>query len=163
MTTQHVTDQGPFSSLEQAIDADCRAYRGGHTAVCATLNQPYAAFQKRLSSAYPDHHLHADDVARVVELTRGPAVRDWFEQVYGVISYQPVPVPELSDALKAMADKCSMEAQFFASLRDGIADNVWRPHEVARLQAHANDLIRQIKGIVLGARNAMVEEDEVHG
>ena len=63
------------------------------------LGEPYGPFQKRLSGAYPDHHLRPDDLARVVELVRGPAVRKWFEQVYGVVSYQPVPVPAKARAM----------------------------------------------------------------
>ena len=103
MRIDPLRDAGPVRTLEQAIDRDCRDMRGSLTAVCAILNEPYDAFQKRLSVSYPSHHLHAPDVERVIELVRGDAVRQWFERVYGVVCYQPMAVPATQDALLAFA------------------------------------------------------------
>ena len=77
MRIDPLRDAGPVRTLEQAIDRDCRDMRGSLTAVCAILNEPYDAFQKRLSVSYPSHHLHAPDVERVIELVRGDAVRQY--------------------------------------------------------------------------------------
>lgn len=155
------TDAGPLRPLEAAIDEDCRAFRGGHTAVCAILDQPYGPFQKRLSCAYPEHHLHADDVARVVELVRGPAVRAWFEQVYGMTCYAPVPVPATQDAMQALGKLLAKEAEFVGSLASGAADSRWEPHEVVDLETHGYALIAKLLGIMAGARQAMEGAD--HG
>lgn len=159
MRTDPTRDVGPELSLEQAIDRDCRDFRGGLTAVCAIMGKPYDSFQKRLSVSHPENHLCVRDFEQFLELVRGPAVSRALDRLQGRISYQPVPVESLPDALKAMADKCSQEALFFSSLRDGVADSVWRPHEVARLEAHGDDLIRTIKGIMAGARRAVVVDD----
>ncbi len=155
MTHQHDDNSGPLVSLKAAVDADTRdAIRGGQTAVCALLNKPYGAFQKRLSLAYPEHHLNADDLACVVELVRGPAVRTWFEQVYGVVSYRPVPVPATRDAMQALGQLLAKEGEFVASLAGGAGDGVWEPHEVAKLDACGFALISNLLAIMAGARQA---------
>jgi len=155
-------EHGPLTTLEAAIDRDAReAIRGGHKAVCAILEEPYGPFQKRLSCSYPDHHLHADDVERVIALVQGPAVLAWFEQVYGVVSFKPTPVPATRDALKALGKLLQAEGEFVGSLHDGAADNVWEAHEVETLRGHANRMISEILGIVAGAEQAM--EERRHG
>lgn len=162
MTHQHVVDtSGPAVPLEVAIDSDCREFRGGHKAVCAMLGEAYGPFQKRLSCAYPDHHLHADSAARVVELVRGPAVRLWFEQVYGVVSYQPKPVPATHDAMQALSKLLAKEGEFVASLASGAADGRWERREVLELEAHGFELVSKLLGIMSGARQAM--EGVAHG
>lgn len=156
MTHLHdVESGGPLMPLDVAIDTDCREYRGGHKAVCAMLGEPYGPFQKRLSCAYPDHHLKPDDLTRVVELVRGPAVRAWFEQVYGVVSYQPTPVPATRDAMQALGKLLAKEGEFVASLAGGAADSCWERKEVVELEAHGFELISKLLGIMAGARQAM--------
>jgi len=155
MRIDPLRDAGPVRTLEQAIDRDSRDTRGGLTAVCAILNEPYDAFQKRLSVSYPDHHLHAPDVERVIELTRGPAVRQWFERVYGVICYEPTAVPATQDALLALGKAMATEAGFVSGLADGVADSRWELHEVERLEKHGMALVSQLLGIMEGARQAM--------
>lgn len=152
---------GPFRTLEQAIDRDCRDMRGGLKAVCAILDESYDGFQKRLSVSYPEHHLHVGDFARVVELVRGNAVRQWFEQVYGVVCYQPAPVPATSAAMKELGELLTREGEFVASLAGGSADGRWYPDEVASLEQHGLALISQLLGIMTGARQAM--EVRSHG
>jgi hypothetical protein len=161
MTHQHDDYSGPAVPLDVAIDTDCREFRGGHKAVCAMLGEPYGPFQKRLSGAYPDHHLHSDDVARVVELVRGRAVLAWFEQVYGVVSYQPVPVPATRDAMQALGKLLAKEGEFVASLAGGAADGKWVRAEVAELEEHGYALIGKLLGIMSGARKEM--EGSAHG
>lgn len=158
MRTDPTQGLGPELSLEQAIDRDCRDFRGGLTAICAMMGKPYDSFQKRLSCSHPENHLSVRDFEQFLELVRGPAVSRTLDRIQGRISYQPVSVASLPDALKAMAEKCNQEARFFGSLRDGVSDNVWKAHEVARLEAHGDDLIRTIKGIMAGARRAMAED-----
>ncbi|WP_437881046.1 hypothetical protein [Pseudomonas sp. LRF_L74] len=138
--------------LEEAIDSDCRAFRGGHVAVCAILGEAYGPFQKRLSTAYPDHHLHADDAARVVELVRGPAVLRWFEQVYGVASYGVQPVEATRDTLLALGRYLQVEAGFVSSVAEGAADGVWTDAECADLEAHVWPMIRKLLGILAGVK-----------
>lgn len=161
MSISTLQQGGPVMPLEGAIDADCRDFRGGHTAVCAILNEPYGPFQKRLSLAYPEHHLHADDLARVIELVRGPNVLRWFEQAYGVVSYTPVPVKATKGAMKALGKLLEEEGEFVVSLAGGAADGKWEPHEVAQLEEHGYALIERLLGIMAGARQAM--EGVQHG
>lgn len=156
MTHLHDVDTGgPSVPLDVAIDTDCREFRGGHKAVCAMLGEPYGPFQKRLSGAYPDHHLKPDDLARVVELVRGPAVRQWFEQVYGVVSYQPSPVPATRDAMQALGKLLAEEGEFVFSLASGAADGKWERGEVLALEANGYALISKLLSIMAGARQAM--------
>jgi hypothetical protein len=155
MTHQYDDYSGPAVPLDVALDADCREFRGGHKAVCAMLGEPYGPFQKRLSGAYPDHHLKPDDFARVVELVRGRAVRTWFEQVYGVVSYQPVPVPATRDAMQELGKLLAKEGEFVASLAGGAADSRWERNEVAKLEEHGFALISKLLAIMAGAREAM--------
>ncbi|MCY1362848.1 hypothetical protein D9M69_495830 [compost metagenome] len=148
-------DTGPTRTLEQAVDRDCRDFRGGLKAVCAILDEPYDGFQKRLSVSYPEHHLHLGDFSRVVELTRGDAVRLWFEQVFGVVCYQPAPVPATADAMRELGQLLAREGEFVASLAGGAADGRWEAAEVAELEAHGFALIGNLLGIMAGARQAM--------
>lgn len=160
MTHQYDDYSGPAVPLDVALDADCREFRGGHKAVCAMLGEPYGPFQKRLSGAYPDHHLKPDDFARVVELVRGRAVRTWFEQVYGVVSYEVQPVEASRDALLALGRYLQEEASFVSSVAEGAADGVWHMPEVAELDQHGYAIIRKVLGIMAGARRAA--EGRVH-
>lgn len=155
MSTATICGMGPAMPLEKALDDDCRAYRGGHVAVCAILGEAYGPFQKRLSTAYPDHHLHADDVARVIELVRGPAVQQWFEGVYGLTSYKVEPMAANRDSLLALGRYLQEEAGFVASVAEGAADGIWELAEVERLERHGFALVRQLLGIMAGARAAM--------
>lgn len=155
MKHQHDDYSGPAVPLDVAVDNDCRDFRGGHKAVCAILGEPYGPFQKRLSGAYPDHHLRPDDLSRVVQLVRGPAVRAWFEQVYGVVTYEPTPVPATRDAMQALGKLLAKEGEFVASLAGGAADSRWEPAEVAKLEEHGYALIRKLLGIMAGARKEM--------
>jgi hypothetical protein len=152
---------GPILTLEQAIDRDCRESRGGLTAVCAILGEPYDGFQKRLSVSYPEHHLYMQDFERVVELVRGAAVRQWFERMYGVVCYQPAPVPATQDALLALGRMMATEAGFVSSLAEGVADNRWERGEVELLEQHGMALVAQLLAIMAGARQAM--EEPSHG
>lgn len=161
MRIDPLRDAGPVRTLEQAVDRDCRDMRGGLTAVCAILDEPYDAFQKRLSVSYPSHHLHLPDFERVVELVRGDAVRQWFEQVYGVVCYQPVPVDATSDALLALGRALVTEAGFVSSLAEGAGDGRWELSEVEKLEQQGFALVSQLLGIMAGARQAM--EGAHHG
>jgi hypothetical protein len=152
---------GPILTLEQAIDRDCRESRGGLTAVCAILGEPYDGFQKRLSVSYPEHHLYMQDFERVVELVRGAAVRQWFERMYGVVCYQPAPVPATQDALLALGRMMATEAGFVSSLAEGVADSRWERGEVELLEQHGMALVAQLLAIMAGARQAM--EEPSHG
>lgn len=152
---------GPILTLEQAIDRDCRESRGGLTAVCAILGEPYDGFQKRLSVSYPEHHLYMQDFERVVELVRGAAVRQWFERMYGVVCYQPTPVPATQDALLALGRMMATEAGFVSSLAEGVADSRWEHGEVELLEQHGMALVAQLLAIMAGARQAM--EEPSHG
>jgi hypothetical protein len=51
--------------------------------------------------------------------------------------------------------------EFVAKMHDGAADNVWELHEVMELEKHGMDVIREVLGIMAGARQAM--EDRNHG
>lgn len=152
---------GPTRTLEQALDRDCRDYRGGLKAVCAILGEPYDGFQKRLSVSYPDHHLYLNDFERVVELVQGDAVREWFQQLYGVVCYQPAAVEASADTLREVARVMGCNGDFVESLVDGAADGQWDEHEVAKLERQAHALIGKLMGIVAGARQAL--EGKAHG
>lgn len=154
-------DAGPVRTLEQAVDRDCRDTRGALKAVCAILGEPYDGFQKRLSVSYPEHHLYVQDFERVVELVRGDAVRQWFERMYGVVCYQPAPVPATQDALLALGRLMATEAGFVSSLAEGVADNRWERAEVERLETHGMALVSQLLAIMAGARQSM--EAPAHG
>ena len=161
MRIDPLRDAGPVRTLEQAIDRDCRDTRGALKAVCAILGESYDGFQKRLSVSYPEHHLYVQDFERVVELVRGDAVRQWFERIYGVVCYQPAPVPATQDALLALGRLMAGEANFVGSLADGVADNRWELREVEMLEKHGMALVAQLLAIMAGARQAM--EEHVHG
>jgi len=164
MSTATVFDQGPQRALEEAVDLDCREYRGGHTAVCALLGEPYGPFQKRLSTAYPDHHLRACDLARVVELVRGPAVREWFEQVYGVASFAVQPVEASRDAMLTMGRFLTKQAGYVTAVAEAVEDGIWTDAEVAALDEHTWAVIRKMLGILEGAKQAAKRGQEVqHG
>ncbi|MFN3766813.1 MAG: hypothetical protein ACK4TD_00450 [Ectopseudomonas guguanensis] len=164
MSTATVFDQGPQRTLEEAVDLDCREYRGGHTAVCAILGEAYGPFQKRLSTAYPDHHLRGGDLARVVQLVRGPAVLEWFEQVYGVTSFAVQPVEATRDAMLGMGRYLTKHAAYVSAVAEAAEDGVWTDAEVAALDEHTWAVIRKMLGILEGAKQAAKHGQEVrHG
>ena len=159
--SNHERDCDDVLPLTQAVDADCREFRGGHVAVCAILGEPYGPYQKRISTSYPEHHLRLEDFERVAELVQGPRVRAWFERVYGVTCYGAEPVAATRDAMLALSHYLQAEAGFVASLAEGAADGRWEAKEVADLERHGMKLVRQLLGIMAGARAAM--EGRQHG
>lgn len=44
-------------------------------------------------------------------------------------------------------------------MHDGVADAVWEAHEVALLEKRGMDVIREVLGIMTGARQAMEDRD----
>ncbi|MCY1555447.1 hypothetical protein D9M68_921140 [compost metagenome] len=91
----------------------------------------------------------------MVELVQGAAVRQWFQQLYGVVCYRPSSVEASTDTLREVARVMGCNGDFVESLVDGAADGQWDAAEVARLEQQAYALIGKLMGIVAGARQAL--------
>lgn len=76
-------------------------------------------------------------------------------------AHRPVPVPATNEALRAVGKLLDEAGQFVSSMDDGAADNKWELHEVLDLEQRGMDVIRQVLGIMAGAREAM--EDRCGG
>ncbi|MNC64125.1 hypothetical protein D3C75_1143000 [compost metagenome] len=63
--------------------------------------------------------------------------------------------------MKAVGKLLGETGEFVAAMHDGAADNVWELREVVDLEQRGMDVIREILGIMAGARQAM--EDRNHG
>jgi len=97
----------------------------------------------------------------VIRLTGDPCLLDALVRPAGAVWYKPIPVPALPTTLKAVGKMLEESGQFVACMHDGAADNIWEPHEVLLLEQRGMDVIREVLGIMAGARKAMEGADNV--
>ncbi|MNF62742.1 hypothetical protein D3C84_444270 [compost metagenome] len=152
---------GPVLSLRQAIYRAGRDYRGGITALAFDMVSDNDTLQKKLNLEEERRWLNPDELEEVIRLTGDARLLDALMRPAGAVWYRPVPVPATCDALKAVGKLLCESGEFVAKMHDGAADNVWQLHEVLDLEKHGMDVIREVLGIMAGARLAM--EDRLHG
>ena len=97
----------------------------------------------------------------MIRLTADPRLLDALVRPAGAVWYKPTPVPATKEALKAVGKLLHESGEFVSCMHDGVADAVWESHEVAILEKRGMDVIREVLGIMAGARQAM--EDRENG
>jgi len=162
MSRQHLLpDAGPVVDIHQAVYVAARDYRGGVTALAATVVLPYDTFQKKISVANATHHLMLHEFMAVAEAVDDDRIDDAFARARGKLLFKPQPVPATRQALEALGKMLAAEGAFVGSLHEGVADNKWEQHEVEKLEHCAHKVISEILGICAGARQA--SEGNNHG
>lgn len=153
--TDLLPDAGPVLSLREALYKGGRDREGGITKLALEMLLPYDDLQKKLKLDEERRWLNPDELEEYIRLTRDPRVLDALLRPAGAVWYKPQPVSATRDALKAVGALLEKEGKFVGSLHEGAADNEWKPHEVALLEHHGNEVIRAVLGIMAGARAAM--------
>ncbi|GAD62669.1 phage regulatory CII family protein [Aquipseudomonas alcaligenes] len=153
--TDLLPDAGPVLSLRQALYRAGRDYKGGLTALAHDLGMDLETLQKKLKLTEERRWPTPDELEEIIGATQDPRLLDAVNRPAGVVWFKPTPVPATQDALKAVGELLQKEGEFVGSLHSGAADNVWKPHEVALLEHHGNEVIRAVLGIMAGARAAM--------
>lgn len=159
--TDLLPDAGPVLPLRQAIYRAGRDYKGGITALAFEMVLENDTLQKKLKLDEERRWLNPDELEEVIRLTADPRLLDALMRPAGAVWYRPVAVPATRDALKAVGKLLGETGEFVAKMHDGAADNVWELHEVVDLEKHGMDVIREVLGIMAGARQAM--EDRING
>ena len=159
--TDLLPDAGPVLSLRQAIYRAGRDHKGGITALAFDMVLDNDTLQKKLKLDDDRRWLNPDELEELIRLTGDSRLLDALMRAAGAVWYRPVPVPATRDALKAVGKLLGETGEFVAKMHDGAADNVWELHEVMELEKHGMDVIREVLGIMAGARQAM--EDRNHG
>jgi len=154
-------DAGPVLSLRQALYRAGRDYKGGVTALAFDMVVENDTLQKKLKLDEERRWLTPDELEEVIRLTADPRLLDALVRPAGAVWYKPTPVPATGAALLAVGSLLHETGEFVAKMHDGAADNVWELHEVIDLEKHGADVIREILGIMAGARKAM--EDRLNG
>ena len=150
---------GPVLSLREALYRAGNDYKGGITALALDMDVKYDALQKKLKVDESRRWLNPDELEKVVSLTADPRLLDALVRPVGAVWYKPTPVPATKAALNAVGQLLHESGEFVCSMHDGIADNVWESHEVAILETRGMDVIREVLGIMAGARQAMEDRD----
>jgi glycine/D-amino acid oxidase-like deaminating enzyme len=148
-------DAGPVLTLRQALYRAGRDYKGGLTALAFEMVIENDALQKKLKLDEERRWLSPDELEEVIRLTADPRLLDALMRPAGAVWYRPIAVPATCQALKAVGKLLEESGEFVACMHDGAADNVWEPHEVAALEKQGMDVIREVLGIMAGARQAM--------
>lgn len=157
--TDLLPDAGPVLSLRQALYRAGRDYKGGVTALAFDMVIDTDALQKKLKLDEERRWLSPDELEDVIRLTRDPRLLDALVRPAGAVWYKPTPVPATCAALKAVGKLLEESGEFVACMHDGAADNVWELHEVLALEKQGMDVIREVLGIMAGARQAMEAQD----
>lgn len=153
--TDLLPDAGPVLSLRQALYRAGRDYKGGVTALAFEMVLDNDALQKKLKLDEERRWLSPDELEEVIRLTQSPLLLDALMRPAGAVWYRPIPVPATSAALKAVGNLLEESGEFVSSMHDGAADNKWELHEVLELESRGMDVIREVLGIMAGARQAM--------
>ncbi|WP_339414297.1 phage regulatory CII family protein [Pseudomonas sp. EA_35y_Pfl2_R5] len=155
---------GPVLSLRHALYRVGRDHKGGIGALAIDmLLDPvtgYDTLQKKLNPTEDRRWPNPDELEDIIRLTDDPRLLDALMRPADAVWFKPVPVTATNDALKALAELMTRQAEFVGSLHDGSADNHWKPHEVEALKHHGHEAIRKILGIIAGAEQAMEGEDD---
>lgn len=146
---------GPVLSLREAPYCAGRSFKGGITGLAHYLAMDLDTLQKKLHPYEERRWLNPDELEEVIAATKDPRLLDALMRPAGAVWYRPEPVNATRDALKAVGELLQKEGEFVGSLHAGVADDVWKPHEVALLEHHGNEVIRAVLGIMAGARAAM--------
>ncbi|WP_296258483.1 MULTISPECIES: phage regulatory CII family protein [unclassified Pseudomonas] len=154
-------DAGPVLSLRQALYRAGRDYKGGVTALAFEMVIENDALQKKLKLDEERRWLTPDELEEVIRLTADPRLLDALVRPAGAVWYRPVPVDATKEALLAVGKLLGETGEFVEKMHDGAADNIWELHEVIDLEKHGADVIREVLGIMAGARKAM--EDRHNG
>lgn len=148
-------DHGPFLTVRQALYRAGRDYKGGITALAFAMVTDTDSLQKKLKLDDERRWLTADELEDVIRLTQDPRLLDALMRPSGAVWYRPTPVPATQEALKSVGNMLAQAGQFVATMHAGAADNVWEEHEVAALEKAGHDMIREVLGIMAGARLAV--------
>ena len=154
-------DAGPVLSLRHALYRAGRSYKGGVTALAFAMVIDNDSLQKKLKLDEERRWLTPDELEEVIRLTADPRLLDALVRPAGAVWYKPTPVPATHVALKAVGQLLQEAGEFVACMHNGVADDAWEPQEVALLEKRGMDVIREVLGIMAGARQAM--EDREHG
>lgn len=157
--TDLLPDAGPVLPLRQALYRAGRDYKGGLTALAFALVMDADAIQKKLHPTEERRWPTPDELEEIIRETANPLLLDALVRPAGAVWYKPVPVPATQEALKAVGAMLARAGHFVGTMHAGAADNVWEPHEVAALEKAGNDVIREVLGIIAGARAAMEATD----
>lgn len=152
-------DAGPVLSLRHALYRAGRSYKGGVTALAFAMVIDNDSLQKKLKLDEERRWLTPDELEEVIRLTADPRLLDALVRPAGAVWYKPTPVPATKEALKAVGKLLHESGEFVSCMHDGVADAVWESHEVAILEKRGMDVIREVLGIMAGARQAMEDRD----
>ena len=132
---------------------------GGVTALTFAMVIDNDSLQKNLKLDEERRWLTPDELEEVIRLTADPRLLDALVRPAGAVWYKPTPVPATKEALKAVGKLLHESGEFVSCMHDGVADAVWEAHEVALLEKRGMDVIREVLGIMTGARQAMEDRD----
>lgn len=152
---------GPVLSLRHALYRAGRDYTGGITRLAFEMVVDNDALQKKLKHDEERRWLSPDELEEVIRLTADPRLLDALVRPAGVVWYRPIPVPADREALKAVGKLLAEAGEFVTSMHKGAADKHWELNEVLDLEKQGADVIREVLGIMAGARQAM--EDHIDG
>lgn len=148
-------DAGPVLPLRQALYRAGRDFKGGLTALAFEMVMDADALQKKLKLDEERRWLTPDELEEVIRLTADPRLLDALMRPAGAVWYKPEPVEATGQALQAVGKLLGESGEFVASMHDGCADSRWELREVLELEQRGMDVIRQVLGIMAGARQAM--------
>ena len=147
-------------SLRQALYRASRDYQGGQNALALSMGVSADELQKRVSPA-DGRPIKAEWVEEILSITRDPRLLQAIGAAYsGVVWYEVEPVVPSRDSLLGLGRFLTKEAGFVTSLADGAADGRWEKNEVEALETHGMELVRQLLGMMAGARAAMEGGDD---
>ncbi len=148
-------DAGPVLNLRQALYRASRDYRGGQTALALTMGVAADELGKRLAPN-DDRPIKPEWVEEILTITGDMRILDALAHARGgVVWHEVEPVSANRDSLLALGRYLQEEAGFVSSVAEGAADGKWERGEVERLEKHGFALVRQLMGIMAGARAAM--------
>lgn len=141
-------------TVRQALYRASRDYPGGQFALAYALGVCPDDLCKRVSPK-DGRPIQPELLEEIVTETRDPRLLAALVRPAGAVAFLPRPAKAEKDSMKSTAVLLNSVSEYIEAMAEAQECDRWRPHEVAALRFHAEQVIDKVLGILAGAEQAL--------